>query len=263
MMTDLRSSHPGSISIFFPAYNDEATIARLVTNALAVLPELTGDFEVIVINDGSTDGTALVLEDLACRFPGHVRVVHHPQNRGYGAALRSGFLHAHKDLVFYTDGDGQYDVREITRLHALLAPDVHIVNGFKMRRADNVSRKIIGGIYNQTARLLFHLPVRDVDCDFRLMRRQCLAGLELQTQSGAICVELVRRLAARKYKFAEIGVSHYPRAHGRSQFFTFKRIARTGIDFTSLWWRLVAAEPFNRSVRKLPFIRAKSPQVGT
>ncbi len=263
MMTDLPSSRPESISVFFPAYNDEATIGRLVMNAFAVLPELTDDFEVIVVNDGSTDGTALVLDDLACRFPRLMRVVHHPQNGGYGAALCSGFLHARKDLVFYTDGDAQYDVREITRLHALLAPDVHVVNGFKLRRADNVSRKIIGGIYNQTARLLFRLPVRDVDCDFRLIRRLCLTGLDLQTRSGAICVELVRRLTARKYKFAEIGVSHYPREHGRSQFFTFKRIARTGLDFTSLWWRLVAAEQFNRSFRKLPFTRAKRPQVGT
>lgn len=227
-----------SISVFFPAFNDAETITSLVRDALAVLPTLTDDYEVIVINDGSTDATAVVLEELA-RAERHVRLIHHERNMGYGAVLRTGFGHASKDLIFYTDGDGQYDVRELTLLHTLLSDSVDIVNGFKIGRADDARRKMLGGIYNQLARRLFRLPVRDVDCDFRLMRRSAVQRVGLASSSGAICVELVYKLHATGSRFAEAPVHHYPRAHGRSQFFTFRRVARTALDFSLLWWRLV------------------------
>src|SRR5919202_533602 len=159
------------ISVFFPAYNDEASIAALVKDALELLPALTEDFEVIVVNDGSTDGTARVLEELA-RKDSRVRVVQHETNRGYGAALRTGFSSASKELVFYTDGDGQYDVRELGRLWPLLKEGVDIVNGYKIQRADGWQRKALGAAYNGLAHLLFSIPIRDVDCDFRLIRRR-------------------------------------------------------------------------------------------
>src|SRR5262249_8774987 len=119
-----------SISVFFPAYNDESSIVGVVHKALALLPRLTGDFEVIIVNDGSRDGTADVLDDLARKHP-QVRVIHHSQNRGYGGALRTGFLQATKDWVFYTDGDGQYDVDELEKLIPLMVDGVDIVNGYK------------------------------------------------------------------------------------------------------------------------------------
>jgi len=230
---------PLSLSVFFPAYNDARTIGKLVADALAVMPALADDYEIIVVNDGSTDETAAVLDELA-RDDAHVRVVHHERNLGYGAALRSGFSHARKELVFYTDGDGQYDVRELARLRPLLTSGVDVVNGFKIKRADNIRRKLIGGLYNRLARLLFRLPVRDVDCDFRLLRRSAVAGVTLTASSGAICVELVRKLHAAGCRFTEVPVSHYPRAHSRSQFFTPRRVARTAWDFWALWLRLVA-----------------------
>jgi glycosyltransferase involved in cell wall biosynthesis len=226
-----------SISVFFPAFNDEATIAVLVRNALDVLPQLTDDFEVIVVNDGSTDSTPAILDELANTLP-NFKVVNHSENQGYGAALRTGFNTATKNLVFYTDGDGQYDVREILSLHPLLTEKIDVVNGYKKNRADKFHRIIIGKLYSRTARLLFNLPIRDVDCDFRLIRRKEIKKAGLESSSGVICVELVRKLAAGECTFAEVAVSHYPRQHGQSQFFTLRRLTRTGFDFFSLWLKL-------------------------
>lgn len=222
------------ISVFMPAYNDEATIGLLVSDALAVLPTLTDDFEVIVVNDGSTDGTAALLEELA-RGNERVRVVHHAKNRGYGGALRTGFASATKDLVFYTDGDGQYDVRELARLRPLLAAGVDAVNGYKLKRSDGWRRKVLGAVYNRVTRLLFQIPIRDVDCDFRLIRRRALERVELVSSSGGICVELVHKLHRTGCRFAEVAVHHYPRAHGRSQFLRPRRIILTARDLLSLW----------------------------
>ena len=226
---------PG-ISVFFPAYNDAPSIGALVTEALAILPTLTDDFEVIIVNDGSTDGTRAKLETLAMSHP-QVRVIHHSSNEGYGAALRSGFSFAQKDLIFYTDGDGQYDVRELQTLYPLLTPEVDVVNGFKIKRADNRSRKVIGAFYNSIARLFFLLPIRDVDCDFRLIRRSAVAPLKLTVTSGAICVELVYQLHRNGCRFAQAPVHHYPRPHGRSEFFTPVRVIHTAFDFLRLWLR--------------------------
>jgi len=229
-----------SISCFFPAFNDESTIAGLVEQALAVLPELADDYEVVVVNDGSTDSTGAVLDTLAGTHP-RVRVVHHAENRGYGGALRTGFESASKELVFYTDGDGQYDVREMRSLVPLLTEGVDVVNGYKKGRADRLRRKVLGAVYNRLAHLLFSLPVRDVDCDFRLMRRDALRRVALTSSSGVICVELVHKLHAAGCSFAEVPVGHYERTSGRSQFFTPRRVARTAYDLLSLWVRLVVA----------------------
>jgi len=223
----------GSISVFFPAYNDEPTIGQLVQHALEILPEFTDDYEVLVINDGSSDGTANILDELS-RINPHVRPIHHAVNRGYGGALQSGFESATKEFVFYTDGDGQYDVREIARLLPLMTEGVDIVNGYKAKRADSLYRVIIGKIYNRAARLLFGLPIRDVDCDFRLIRREALQQIGPISSSGAACLEMVRKFKSNGAVFAEIEVSHYPRVHGRSQFFTFSSLARTFYDFCGL-----------------------------
>ena len=236
------------ISVFFPAYNDEASIAGLVGEALALLPSLTDDFEVIVVDDGSTDGTAAVLDGLS-RADSRVRVIHHEANRGYGGALRTGFASATKDLVFYTDGDGQYDVRELLLLRPLLVEGVDIVNGYKVQRADSWQRKAIGAAYNGLAHLLFSIPIRDVDCDFRLLRRRAVEQLELVSSSGSICVELVHKLQRSGCVFAEVPVRHRPRVHGRSQFFTFRRVARTALDLLSLWLKVAAPGRRRRGAR--------------
>ncbi len=243
----------GSISIFFPAFNDEQTIGELVRNALAILPGCTDDYEVLVINDGSTDGTASLLDELR-QQDAHVRPIHHEANRGYGGALQSGFENATKEFVFYTDGDGQYDVRELARLLPLMKPGIDVVNGYKSKRADSLHRVVIGKIYNRTARLLFQLPIRDVDCDFRLIRREAIQHIGEISTSGAACLEMIRKLKANGAVFAEIEVSHYPRLHGRSQFFTFQSLMRTAYDFFGL---LGQAWMSAFSSRKSPSVKAK------
>jgi glycosyltransferase involved in cell wall biosynthesis len=168
-----------------------------------------------------------------------LRIVRHETNRGYGGALQSGFQTAAHELVFYTDGDGQYDVRELLKLVPLLGENVDVVNGYKMGRTDKMNRKIIGGFYNRLAHLMFSLPVRDVDCDFRLIRRAFLGKISLHSTSGSICVELVYKLRKAGARFAETGVSHYARQHGKSQFFTVRRVSKTLLDFFFLWVKLV------------------------
>lgn len=227
-----------SITVFFPAFNDEGTIAEMVMEALATLPALTDDYEVLVIDDGSTDGTAAVLDELVRLHP-HVRALHHQRNRGYGAALASGFGEARKELVFYTDGDGQYDVRELARLVPLMTDEVSVVNGYKVARSDPRHRVVLGEIYRRLARWLFWLPIRDVDCDFRLLRREAIQRIELTSTSGVVCTEMIYKLRRGGCRFAEVGVRHLPRRHGRSQFFTLRRVARTAFDFLVLWTTLV------------------------
>jgi len=227
-----------SISVFFPAYNDALSIGKLVEDALEILPELADAYEVIVVNDGSADETRDVLRALESKYEA-VRIVEHETNRGYGGALQSGFRAAQNDLVFYTDGDGQYDVRELAKLYPLLTENIDVVNGYKMERTDKVNRKIIGGFYNQLAHFLFSLPVRDVDCDFRLIRRAFLGKISLHSTSGSICVELVYKLRKVGAVFEETGVNHYARQHGKSQFFTVRRVSKTLFDFFILWLKLV------------------------
>jgi glycosyltransferase involved in cell wall biosynthesis len=228
---------PG-LSVFFPAYNDSGTIASLVIAALRTARTLTPDFEIIVVNDGSADGTAAIVDELARTYP-EVRVVHHPRNRGYGGALRSGFAAATRELVFYTDGDAQYDPREMTLLWQAMRDDVDLVNGYKISRSDPLHRIVIGRLYHHTVRLLFGLRVRDVDCDFRLMRRAVFDRVRLEKNSGVICLEMMKKIQDAGFQIAEVPVHHYHRAHGRSQFFNFRRLARTLVDVGKLWVVLV------------------------
>ena len=227
-----------SLSIFFPAYNDAGTIASLALIAHMTARTLTDDYEVIVVDDGSPDHTGELLDEMARHFP-WLKVAHHPQNRGYGGALRTGFLTAAKDLVFYTDGDAQYDPREMVRLHEALTPDVDFVNGYKIGRSDPLHRKVIGKAYHLFVRTMFGLRLRDVDCDFRLMRRDVFRKVTLTRSSGVICVELMKKVQDHGFRIAQVPVHHYHRSYGKSQFFNFPRVARTLIDLTRLWLELV------------------------
>ncbi|MEO6436912.1 MAG: glycosyltransferase family 2 protein [Tepidisphaeraceae bacterium] len=237
--------------MFFPAYNDAPSIAALVEKAFEILRRRTPDFEVIVVNDGSFDNTAEVLDRLRQRHGDAFRVITHPENRGYGAALRSGFAAARKDFVFYTDGDGQYDVGELPLLLDRLEPGVGLVNGYKLERSDPWRRIVIGTVYNRFARLIFRIRLRDIDCDFRLIRRALLADMRLSSTSGAICVELVRKLELSSYSVVEVGVHHYPRLHGSSQFFRFRSLMTTLYQLAQLYLRLVIVPAFTGKDRRL------------
>jgi glycosyltransferase involved in cell wall biosynthesis len=228
---------PG-LSIFFPAYNDVGTIASLALVAHMTARRLTSDHEVIVVNDGSPDHTGELLDELASHFS-WLRVVHHETNRGYGGALRTGFATASKELVFYTDGDAQYDPREMERLLEAFGPEVDFVNGYKISRNDPLHRIVIGRIYHWFVKLAFGLRLRDVDCDFRLMRRAVFGKVHLTRSSGVICVELMKKVQDLGFRIAEVPVHHYHRSYGKSQFFNFPRVGRTLVDLGRLWIELV------------------------
>jgi len=227
-----------SLSAVFPAYNDAGTIPSMVLTSLMALREVTDDYEIIVTNDGSSDHTAQVLDEMAQRYP-ELRVIHHPKNRGYGATLRTGFYAATKEWVFYTDGDAQYNPLELVNLVEGLSEGIDVVNGYKIARNDPIERKIIGRTYHYLVKMAFGFKLRDVDCDFRLIRRSIFDRIPLESESGTICLEMVKKFQDAGYKFAEVPVSHYHRQYGVSQFFNFRRLWVTFLHLTQLWWKLV------------------------
>ena len=231
-------SNRPSITVFFPAYNDAGTIASMVVLADRTLRKLTDDYEMIVVNDGSRDHTAQVLSELESIYP-RLRLIHHTANKGYGSALRTGFANASKELIFYTDGDAQYDVRELQKLVPLMTADVDVVNGYKISRSDPLHRIVVGNIYCWIIRFAFGIKIRDVDCDFRLVRRASYNRVRLMSTSGTICVEMIKSFQDAGLRFAEVPVNHYHRAYGKSQFFNFRRLFKTVKDLSALWWQLV------------------------
>jgi len=231
------------LSVFFPAYNDAPSLPALIGNAFRVLESCVEDFEIVVVNDGSHDHTGQVLAELRYQYGPLLRVITHAVNRGYGGALRSGFENVGKEWVFYTDGDGQYDVAELPNLLAKVRPGVGLVNGFKLERSDPRHRIWIGRAYNAFARALFRIRLQDIDCDYRLIRRDLLQDLNLTSTSGTICVELVRKLELSACDVVEVGVHHYPRLYGRSQFFRFRSLLTTLQQLICLHFRIVTV-PF-------------------
>ncbi len=226
-----------SITAFFPAYNDEATIGRIVQETNSTLKEITDDYEIIVVDDGSEDGTKEICNRLAEKNP-RIRVIHHEHNRGYGGALKTGFSNARKDLIFYTDGDGQYDVKELKKLVPFIK-NADVVNGYKIKRQDPVYRRVLGRIYFWVAKILFNIRLKDIDCDFRLIRRLIFNNIELESNSGVICVEMMKKIQDAGYRIKEVEIHHYPRVSGRSQFFRLNRILHLFRELTCQWWNLV------------------------
>lgn len=234
-----------SISVFFPCYNDSKTIGKLVEDAFKILQALTDDYEVIVINDGSTDESGEILQKLSKKYK-HLKIISHLKNKGYGGALKSGFNAVSKSLVFYTDGDGQYDVKELPLLVSLLTPNVNFINGIKMERKDAAYRVFFGNLHKFLTRWLFWLPVYDVDCDFRLIRTDLIKKLNLKSNSGSICVELVKKAEREGAKFRQVSVHHYERKFGKSQFFHPRQLLFTLLDLTHLWIQLIIVDGINK-----------------
>lgn len=249
-----------SISAFFPAYNDEGTIGSIVRSTASMLPKLTTDFEIVVVNDGSVDNTGKLLRALACEIPS-LKVIEHPANRGYGAALITGFSSCSKDLIFYTDGDGQYDVKELPLLLKAFSAEVDLVNGYKISRSDPLHRIIIGHIYQYLMRFMFQLKIKDVDCDFRLFRRSLFLNTPLTFESGVICVEMMKKFERRGYRIVEVPVHHYPRSYGSSQFFTVRHLRMIFGQLFVAWCSLVAAPLCSRRSR-LPKLTIEARRTG-
>jgi glycosyltransferase involved in cell wall biosynthesis len=228
---------PG-LSVFFPAYNDAGTIASMVVAARAAARQVTDDYELIVINDDSHDYTQEILNELAAVYP-ELRIIQHPQNLGYGGVLRDGFASATKPWVFYTDGDAQYNPMELSLLVDALQDGIQIVNGYKISRSDPLIRVIIGYLYNVVVKWAFSIRVRDVDCDFRLIDRSVFDTVHLVSNTGVICVEMIKKIQDAGFVFAEVPVHHYSRQYGVSQFFNWKRLLRVARQLSVLWWQLV------------------------
>ena len=226
-----------SISAFFPVYNDWGTISSIVFLVDGLLEKVASDYEIILVDDGSNAITKRVLEELSIKIP-KLKVVTHYKNKGYGAALKTGIYNSRFDLIFYTDGDGQYNPEELKLLLPKLDDDIDIVNGYKISRSDPVYRKILGKLYHYITKLMFGFKIKDVDCDFRLMRKKIFHDIILEYNSGVICVEMITKIAKRGYKFAEVPVHHYYRVSGKSEFFNFIRIFQVMKNLIKLWYKI-------------------------
>ena len=213
-----------SISVFFPCYNECENIGPTVEKAIMVLEELDADFDVVIVDDGSFDGTGKIADDIADRDD-RVKVVHHARNLGYGAALQSGFKAATKELVFYTDGDGQFDISEMPSLLALM-DQYDIVSGYRLERKDSVIRRINGWCWTKLVCLLFALKIRDIDCAFKLYKRQVFDNITLSSTGALIDTEILARAASKGYRITQKGVHHYRRTAGEQSGANLKVILR-------------------------------------
>lgn len=227
-----------SISVFFPCYNDSHSIKKLVIDAYTTLKKIANKYEVIVIDDGSTDNSKKILEKLAVNYK-KLKTISHETNKGYGGALQTGFHNATYEWIFYTDGDGQYDVKNLTQLVQLVSGNVDFVNGIKIDRKDPTYRVVAGNIYSFLIRWLFWTPIHDIDCDFRLIRKKIIEKITLKSTSGSICVELIKKTQRAGARFQEVGIPHFERRFGHSQFFQPKRILHTFRDLFVLWISLM------------------------
>ncbi len=231
---------PPSITVFFPCYNEQENVTKVAQQALDVLEGLHTDYEVIIVNDGSADDTGAVADRIAANHP-RVRVVHHPRNLGYGAALQSGFRAATKDLVFHTDGDGQFNLAELPPWLPLME-QYDIVCGYRLNRQDNFVRRMNGWLWTRMTCLLFSLHLRDIDCAFKLYQRTIFDDLRMESTGALISTEILARAVRKGYRITERGVHHYPRTAGKQTGGNLKVIWRA---FRELWRlrRRIVCEP--------------------
>lgn len=225
-----------SISVFFPCYNEQDNVTRVTEQAVAVLEKLNADFEVIIVNDGSRDETARVADELAGRND-RIKVVHHPSNLGYGAALQTGFKAATKELVFYTDGDGQFDIKEMPPLLELME-QYDIVSCYRMNRQDNLIRKINAWCWTQLVCFLFGMKIRDIDCAFKLYKREIFDNIHLVSTGALIDTEVLARAIRKGYRVAQQGVHHYPRTAGAQTGANLRVILRAFKELFGLWRKI-------------------------
>ena len=227
-----RTESVTSLSLVFPAFNEAENLPALIESAISIGEGLDLDFEIVIVDDGSQDRSAELLADSSARDP-RIRAVHHAANRGYGAALRSGLREARGDLVFFSDADLQFDLAEIQRLleHA---PDFDIVAGYRSPRRDPWIRRAIAWVWGGTVRLLFDLPVRDIDCAFKVFRREVLDAIPIESIGAFVNTEILARARASGFAIKQIPVSHRPRRSGRQTGAHPRVIGRALIELSQL-----------------------------
>ena len=222
-----------SISVFFPCYNEQGNVTGMVEQTLAVLEKLNADFEVIIVDDGSSDDTGKIADELAGGND-RVKVVHHRTNLGYGAALQSGFKAATKELVFYTDGDGQFDIKEMPGLLDLME-QCDIVSCYRLNRQDNLVRRINAWCWTKLVCLLFGMKIRDIDCAFKLYKREIFDTFKLVSTGALIDAEVLARSVRKGYRVVQQGVHHYPRTAGAQTGANLRVILRAFKELFRLW----------------------------
>jgi glycosyltransferase involved in cell wall biosynthesis len=223
------------LSVVLPAFNEEANIEKVVRSVAAYLDERQIDYEIIPVDDGSIDRTGEILDSLAREMP-RVRPRHHPQNRGYGAALRTGFEAAQKRFVFYMDGDGQFDIRDLDLLLPEVKDEDHIVTGYRIERRDPLVRKLNAFLFGRVLiRLLLNVRVRDLNCAFKLIPRKVLQAVRLDSTGALINAELYGRAVRKGFGIREVGVHHYPREAGTQTGAHLRVILRAFYDLFRLW----------------------------
>jgi glycosyltransferase involved in cell wall biosynthesis len=201
-----------SISVFAPCFNEEDNVEKLLNNMLEFIPKISGDYEIIIVDDGSTDATAEIALQLAASHP-QIRVIRHKENKGYGAALRTGFENSGKDIIFFTDSDNQFDISEMTKLLPYIR-DYDIVTGFRIHRRDNIIRKINEYGFNRLRRLLFGLKLGDLNCAFKMYKREVIKSISMKSNLAFINSEILIRAKKKGFTIKEVGVTHYPRKWG-------------------------------------------------
>lgn len=213
-----------SLSVFFPCYNEQDNVTRTVEQSLDVLNKLGIDFEIIIVNDGSADKTGQIADELSTRDK-RIKVVHHPTNLGYGSALQSGFKAASKEYVFYTDGDGQFDINELPPLLPMMA-QYDIVSCYRINRQDNIVRKLNAWCWTKLVCFLFSMKIRDIDCAFKLYKREIFDNIVLSSTGALIDTEILARATKKGYKITQKGVHHLPRVAGAQTGANIKVILR-------------------------------------
>lgn len=229
-----------NLSLFFPAYNEEANLKNTVEKAIPVLKQVAGEYEVLIINDGSKDKTGEIADQLAKKYP-FIKVIHHNPNRGYGAALRSGFYNSKYDWIVFTDSDGQFDFSEVVKLiEKAQETNADIVAGYRIERQDPLIRKIFGKGWTFLANLLLGINIRDVDCGFKLIKKEVIKKIpQLESERGGmISPELLGKAKKYGFKIVEVGVHHYPRKEGKQTGANLKVILKSFTDLAKLWWSI-------------------------
>jgi hypothetical protein len=232
---------PYALSLVLPAHNEEGNIEWVVREALATLPAIFRACEIIIVDDGSRDATPAIADSLAAEDP-RVRVIHHPRNQGYGAALRSGFDAARGDRLMFMDADRQFDIREVAKL-APFVGQYDIVAGYRLRRQDPLQRVALGAGFNVLVKILFGVHVRDIDCGFKIFRADLLRALDLQAPGALLNTEILALARRRGASLVEVGVSHYPRPIGEQSGGSPRVVLRALGEIGRLWWRLRELPP--------------------